>query len=88
MKQLDEKQQMNLVRLVCNNKLDEAFKLESELNKYFYVSEGVDRLNKALNAGEVCYENKFNTPFWIKNNIFLEQCFATGYKNAELKSSI
>lgn len=85
MKQLDEKQQMELVMLVCSNKLDEAFKLESKLNKSFYVSEGADILNKALDCGRVCYENKFNTPFWIKNNIFLEQCFARGYKNAQLK---
>ena len=85
MKEIDEKQQNELVRLVCKNELKKAYELESKLNKKFYISEGVDRLNNALVAGMLCYKEKHNTPFWIKNNKYLEQCFARGWKNEENK---
>ena len=85
MKEMDEKQQNELVRLVCKNELKKAYELESKLNKKFYISEGVDRLNNALTTGMLCYREKYDTPNWIKNNKYLEQCFARGWKNEENK---
>ena len=85
MKEIDEEQQDQLVNLVCRNKLKKAYELECELNKQFYISEGVNRLNNALIIGMLCYREKYNTPNWIKNNKYLEQCFARGWKNEENK---
>ena len=66
-------------------KINKAYELDSKLNKKFYISEGVDRLNNALTTGMLCCREKYDTPNWIKNNKYLEQCFARGWKNEENK---
>ena len=89
MKDITEKDQFDIISLIMKNEIAKAYKLECEYNKKgFYVSECVDRLLKAEEAGKVCYKNKFNTPFWIKNNKYLEQVFSFGWKNEQLKDLI
>lgn len=79
-KYIQEQEQIRLVNLVNQNKLIEAYKLESEyMKKGFVLFECVDRLNNAFNSAKVCIENNWNTPNWIKNNKFLEQCYAHGW---------
>ncbi len=79
-KYIQEQEQINLVNLVNQNKLIEAYNLESEYMKNgFVLFECVDRLNNAFNSAKVCIENNWNTPIWIKNNKFLEQCYSRGW---------
>ena len=88
MKEISEEQQFKLISLIMKNEITKAYKLECEYNKFFYVSECVDRLLKAEEAGKICYKNKFKSPFWIKNNKYLEQIFSFGWKNEQSKDLI
>ena len=81
MKEISEEQQFKLISLIMKNETIKAYKLECEYNKQdFDVSECVDRLLKAEEAGKICYKNKSATPFWVKNYKYLEQSFSYGWK--------
>ena len=72
--------QMKLVQLVCQDKSKEAHQLESNLRKNnLEAIEGVDRLLHALSAGITCKKENMNTPNWVKNNLYMEQCFSTSW---------
>lgn len=89
MKDITEQDQFEIVNLVIKNKINEAYELECKLNKKgFFVMECVNRIQQAENAGKICYENKMNTPFWIKNNKYLEQSFSHGWKIQQMKESL
>lgn len=88
MKDITEKDQFKIVSLVNRNKIKEAYELECKFNKKgFFVIECVNRILQAEEAGKICYKNKFNTPFWVKNNKYLEQSFSHGWKTEQLKES-
>lgn len=79
-KNIDYETQMKLVSLVCQNKSKEAHQMESDLRKEnLNTLECVDRLLHSLSTGIICKKENMNIPYWVKNNHFLEQCFATGW---------
>lgn len=89
MKDLTEENQFRLINLVNKNLIKEAYLLELNFNKQgFYVMECVDRIRSAEKAGEVSCKEKIKVPYWIKNNIYLEQSFASGYSNEAKKNKI
>ena len=89
MKDITEKDQFKIVNLVNKNKMKEAYELERKFNNQgFFVMEDVNRIQSAQNAGSICYKNKSATPFWVKNNKYLEQSFSFGWKSEQSKDSI
>ena len=80
-KEIDYQTQMKLTTLVCQDKMKEAHQMESDLRKEnLFAIVDTNRLGHALSAGITCKKENMNIPDWIKNNIFLEQCYAAGWK--------
>ena len=69
--------------------MKEAYELERKFNNQgFFIMEDVNRIQSAQNTGSICYKNKSATPFWVKNNKYLEQSFSFGWKSEQSKDSI
>lgn len=88
-KTIDSITQEKLNHLVQSRQIEEAHLFEAELRKNnLDAVQGTCQLTNAETAGMTCYENKWDTPFWVKQCRHLQQLFAHGWKLQQNKVSL